>query len=266
MANNDDTGKAAAKAEKEAAYLEALARLELAVVQTQSWLIETKKKVVVILEGRDAAGKDGAIKALTLRMSARNTRIVALPKPTERETTQWYFQRHAAHLPSGGEFVIFNRSWYNRAGVEPVMGFCTPAQTDAFYRDVVPFESGLVDNEIILIKFFISISRAEQETRLKERMGDPLKALKVSPLDARAGEKWDAYSDALARMLAETHHPDGPWTVVRGDSKKKARLAVMAHIVRTLACPNLTAPLPALDESVAFAFEPSALKDGRFDR
>lgn len=262
MAKTENTDKAL----REAAYLEELARLELAIVETQSWLIETRQKVVVILEGRDAAGKDGAIKALTLRMSARNTRVVALPKPTEKETTQWYFQRHAAHLPAGGEFVIFNRSWYNRAGVEPVMGFCTPEQTEAFYRDVVPFEAGLVDNDIRLIKFFISISREEQETRLKERMSDPLKALKVSPLDAKAGEKWDAYSAALARMLKEANHKGAPWIVVRGDSKKKARLAVMAHIVRSLACPTLTAPPPEVDADVAFAFEPAVLKDGRFDR
>jgi polyphosphate kinase len=254
------------KVDKEAAYLEQLAMLELAIVQTQTWLIETGQKVLVILEGRDAAGKDGAIKALTLRMSARNTRVVALPKPTDREKTQWYFQRHAAHLPAGGEFVIFNRSWYNRAGVEPVMGFCTPEQTEAFYRDVVPFEQGLVDNDIRLFKFFISISRKEQEARLKERLGNPIKALKVSPLDAKADEKWDAYSKALSRMVKDTHDKVAPWTIVRGDSKKKARLAIMAHIVRTLACPTLTAPLPELDGDVLFAFEPAALKDGRIDQ
>jgi polyphosphate kinase len=251
---------------KEAAYLAALEAHELALVETQQWLMETGAKVLIILEGRDAAGKDGAIKALTTRMSARNTRVVALPKPTDRERTQWYFQRYTAHLPAGGEVVIFNRSWYNRAGVEPVMGFCTPDQTDAFLREVVPFEAALADSGITILKYFVSISQAEQETRIAERLANPLKALKVSPLDHKAKEKWADYSKALARMLKDSHHPDAPWRIVRGDGKKKARLAIMADVVRALACPKLSKPPPAVDEAVLFAFERAALKDGRIDQ
>lgn len=248
------------------AYLDALEALQLALVETQTWLIATGAKVLVIFEGRDAAGKDGAIKAMAAHMSARNTRLVALPKPSDRERQQWFLQRYAAHLPAGGEVVVFNRSWYNRAGVEPVMGFCTPEENEEFLRDVVPFEGMLADAGIVIVKFWLDISRAEQRQRLKERAGDPLKALKVSPLDAKADEKWDAYTAARDTMLSRTGSDWAPWTVVRADSKKKARLAILAHLVRTLGCPDLTRPVDPPAPDILFGFEPAALSDGRLQR
>ncbi|MBX9575060.1 MAG: polyphosphate kinase 2 [Caulobacteraceae bacterium] len=215
-------------------YDDELERLQVRVVDLQHRLIEQGRRILIVFEGRDAAGKDGAIKRLTEYMAPRQTRVVALPKPTERETSQWYFQRYVPHLPAAGETVIFNRSWYNRAGVEPVMGFCTPAQTETFLKDAPLFERMLTDDGVILIKLWLDISRAEQARRLAERVEDPLKRFKVSPLDAEAQKRWDAYSAARDRMLAETHVRKAPWTCVVTDDKKSARLNVIRTILSAL--------------------------------
>ncbi len=228
-------------------YKRNLERLQIELVQTQAWAIEQGIKTLIIFEGRDAAGKDGAIKRLTEFMSPRQTRVVALPKPTERETTQWYFQRYVPHLPAGGETVLFNRSWYNRAGVEPVMGFCTPEQHERFLKDAPRFERMLTDSGVRVIKFWLDISKDEQARRLAERVDDPLKRFKVSTLDAEAQARWSASSAARDRMLAETHSNDAPWTVVATDDKKTARLNIIRHVLRTLARPGAEIEKPDKD-------------------
>lgn len=219
---------------KKDAYDDELERLQIAVVETQAWTIEQGLRLVIVFEGRDTAGKDGAIKRLTEYMSPRQTRVVALPKPTEREATQWYFQRYVPHLPAAGETVIFNRSWYNRAGVEPVMGFCTPEQHTQFLQDAPRFERMLTDDGMVLIKLWLDISRREQAERLSQRREDPLKRFKLSSLDAEAEARFDAYSAARDRMLAETDTPNAPWTIVDTDDKKTARLNVIRHILHRL--------------------------------
>jgi len=225
-------------------YDDILESLQVEVVETQAWSIEQGLKTLIVFEGRDAAGKDGAIKRLTEFMSPRQTRVVALPKPTERETTQWYFQRYVPHLPAGGETVLFNRSWYNRAGVEPVMGFCTPEQHERFLKDAPRFERMLTDSGVRLIKFWLDISKDEQARRLAERLGDPLKRFKVSPLDKEAQKRWSAYSAARDRMLAETHTKNAPWTVIATDDKQTARLNIIRHLLRTLGRPGAAVEAP----------------------
>lgn len=249
----------------EAAFQDALIPLQAQLVTTQQWLMETGQKVLIIFEGRDAAGKDGTIKRMIEHMSARNTRVVALPKPSDRERTQWYFQRYVAHLPAAGEVVIFNRSWYNRGGVEPVMGFCTPEQTLEFFNEVVPFEAMLETSGIAVIKIWLDISKEEQAERLNERRTDPLALLKISPLDAVAQEKWNDYSAARNRMLGATHNKQTPWVCVRGNSKKRARLAIISYILKQLACPNLAPPVSDPDPDLLFPFDPKAIKDGRLE-
>lgn len=239
-------------------YERDLEKLQIEIVNTQAWAIEKGLKVLIIFEGRDSAGKDGAIKRITEFMSPRQTRVIALPKPTERETTQWYFQRYVPHLPAAGETVIFNRSWYNRAGVEPVMGFCTPEQHEQFLKDAPRFERMLVDSGIVLIKLWLDISKGEQAKRLAERMEDPLKKFKVSSLDAEAQGRWDAYTAARDRMLDETDSGPAPWTVVATDDKKTARLNIIRHILTTLNRPGNTADKP--DKDVLF---PAAKSKGR---
>ena len=264
-------GKKSKKDAKEAGkmsnsdFLAALEPLQAQLVITQQWLMETGQKVLIIFEGRDAAGKDGTIKRMTEHMSARNTRAVALPKPSDREKSQWYFQRYVAHLPAAGEVVIFNRSWYNRGGVEPVMGFCSPEENEEFLREVVPFEAMLSNSGIKVIKLWLDISREEQAKRLEERRTDPLALLKVSPLDAVAQEKWDDYTAARNKMLSATHNKVTPWTCIKGNSKKQARLAIISHILSELACPNLTTPAAKPDDKILFSFEPKAIKDGRLE-
>jgi polyphosphate kinase len=239
-------------------YLAELARLQILLVETQHWTLEQGLKTAIVFEGRDSAGKDGAIKRITEYMAPRETRVVALPKPTERETGQWYFQRYVPHLPAEGETVLFNRSWYNRAGVEPVMGFCTPAQHERFLVDAPRFERMLSDSGIVLIKLWLDISRGEQAERLAARVEDPLKRFKVSSLDAEAQTRWDAYSAARDRMLTETDHPAAPWTVVATDHKKAARLNIIRHILRAMGGPGAAALAP--DRDVVF---PAAKAKGR---
>ncbi len=219
-------------------YDEMLEQLQVEVVETQAWAIEQGLKTLIVFEGRDAAGKDGAIKRLTEFMSPRQTRVVALSKPTERETSQWYFQRYVPHLPGAGETVLFNRSWYNRAGVEPVMGFCTPEQHAHFLKDAVRFERMLTDSGVRVIKLWLDISREEQARRLAERIGDPLKRFKVSSLDAEAQARWSDYSAARDRMLAETHSRHAPWTVIATDDKKTARLNIIRHVLHAWGKPG----------------------------
>lgn len=227
-----------------------LERLQILLVNTQHWTIETGRKTLIVFEGRDTAGKDGAIKRVTEYASPRQTRVVALPKPTEREQGQWYFQRYVEHLPGAGETVLFNRSWYNRAGVEPVMGFCTPDQTAQFLEDAPRFERMLVDDGVTIIKLWLDISKIEQAKRLAERIDDPLKRFKVSSLDAEAQTRWDAYSAARDRMLAETNSRVAPWTLIATDDKKSARLNIIRHILHTLGGPGAEASRP--DPRVVF--------------
>ena len=222
-------------------YDATLKRLQILLVETQRWTIDQGLKTAIVFEGRDSAGKDGAIKRIIEHASPRQTRVVALPRPTERETGQWYFQRYVAHLLAAGETVLFNRSWYNRAGVEPVMGFCTPEQHEQFLVDAPRFERMLTDSGIVLIKLWLDISREEQARRLAARVDDPLKKFKISPLDAEAQKRWEAYSVARDRMLAETDTAHAPWTVVATDSKKTARLNIIRHILAAIGGPGCAA-------------------------
>lgn len=242
-------------------YDDELERLQIQVVETQAWTIEQGRKTLIVFEGRDTAGKDGAIKRLTEHMSPRQTRVIALPKPTDREASQWYFQRYVPHLPAAGETVIFNRSWYNRAGVEPVMGFCTPEEHEQFLKDAPRFERMLADSGMVIVKLWLDISKTAQADRLEARVDDPLKRFKVSSLDAEAQARWDAYTAARDRMLKATDHPQAPWTVVATDSKKAARLNVLRHILRSLGGPGAGADAP--DPEVVF---PARDADGRLFR
>jgi polyphosphate kinase len=235
---------------KKSDYEAELKRLQISVVETQAWTMEQGRKTLILLEGRDTAGKDGAIKRITEYMAPRQTRVVALPKPTERETSQWYFQRYVPHLPAGGETVLFNRSWYNRAGVEPVMGFCTPIEYEQFLGDAPRFEQMLTGSGVTIIKLWLDISKQEQAGRLEARVEDPLKRFKVSPLDAEAQARWDAYTVARDRMLHETDHKTARWTVVATDDKKTARLNIIRHILRTIGGPGAGADKP--DRDVVF--------------
>ncbi|WP_294392222.1 polyphosphate kinase 2 [uncultured Sphingomonas sp.] len=243
--------------------LDALARLQLALVRTEQVMAASGERVVLVLEGRDSAGKDGVIKRITEHLSVRATRVVALPKPSDRERTQWFFQRYAAHLPAAGELVIFNRSWYNRAGVEVVMGFSTPAEQAEFLRDAPDFERMLVESGIKLVKIWLDISKHEQKDRLAARRKDPLKALKVSDMDAVAQAKWDDYSAARNIMLARTHTPLAPWYCVRADHKKAARLAIMRHILQQVAPPEVAHDVELPDPDLLFPFTMDAIHDGR---
>ena len=246
-------------------YDERLLALQTALVKAQAWSMEQGQKVVVVFEGRDAAGKDGSIKRLAEYGSQRNTRIVSLPKPNEREKTQWWFQRYVAQLPAAGEWVLFNRSWYNRGGVERVMGFSTPEEQEQFLKDALPFEQLLIDNGVIVIKLWFDISKAEQAERLEARKTDPLKLLKLSSLDAFAQEKWDDYTAARDEMLARTHSKASPWVCVSTDSKKRARLAVLSHFLRRIGAPG-TARIEKPDPEVLFTFDKDAPTDGRLHR
>lgn len=243
-----------------------LEALQVSLVRFQQDAMERGCRDLIIFEGRDTAGKDGAIKRIIEHLSVRNTRVVALPKPTERERSQWYFQRYVEHLPAAGELVILNRSWYNRGGVEPVMGFCTPAENETFLRDAPIFERMLLENGVRIVKLWLDISRKEQAARLEARKTDPLKALKISPLDAVAQEKWDAYSKARDEMLSRTHTAEAPWVVVHTDKKPKARAAIIRHILKTLAPKKVASDVSAPDPDILYTFETAALSDGRLER
>jgi polyphosphate kinase 2 len=212
-------------------YLRELLRLQSELIKLQDWVVHTRSKVVVIFEGRDSAGKGGVIKRITQRLNPRVARAVALPAPTERERSQWYFQRYVPHLPAGGEIVLFDRSWYNRAGVERVMGFATPEQVEEFFHDVPEFERMLVRSGIRLVKYWFSITDEEQQLRFLMRIHDPLKQWKLSPMDLQSRVRWEDYTKAKEEMFARTNIPEAHWYIVEGNDKKRARLNCIAHLL-----------------------------------
>ncbi|CAN5379034.1 polyphosphate kinase 2 [soil metagenome] len=205
--------------------------LQIELLKLQNWIKDTGGRLVIVFEGRDAAGKGGTIKRFTEHLNPRGARVVALEKPSERETTQWYFQRYVQHLPAAGEMVMFDRSWYNRAGVERVMGFCSDEQYDEFVRQVPLFERMLVNDGVHLVKFWFSVSSAEQRTRFAIRQVDPVRQWKLSPMDLESLDKWQAYTLAKETMFARTDTPDAPWTVVKSNDKKRARVGAMRHVL-----------------------------------
>jgi polyphosphate kinase 2 len=246
-------------------YKSDLIDLQAHLVRWQQWAVSKGEKVIVVFEGRDGAGKDGAIKRITEHLAPRNTRVIALPKPSDRQCTEWYFQRYVRQLPAAGEIAIFNRSWYNRAGVERVMHFSTPQQQADFLHDAPTFERMLIEANIRIIKFWLDISKQEQAQRLDARRHDPLKTLKVSDLDGVAQKKWKAYSKARNEMLVRTHSDFAPWICVRTDHKKQARLAVIRHMLHTLAPHDLREGVDKPDPQVLYAFDAAALSDGRLE-
>ncbi|MFM6974116.1 MAG: polyphosphate kinase 2 [Agromyces sp.] len=213
-------------------------KLQIELLKLQAWVKETGTRVVLIFEGRDAAGKGGAIKRFMEHMNPRGARVVALEKPTERERTQWYFQRYVEHLPAAGEIVLFDRSWYNRAGVERVMGYCTPAEYHEFMRATPEFERMLTASGIHVIKFWFSVGREEQRARFMARSNDPVKQWKLSPTDLASIDKWDAYSHAKEAMFFYTDTPTAPWTVVKSNDKKRARIEAMKYVLEAFPYPN----------------------------
>ena len=215
-------------------YFRELFRLQRELVKLQDWVSHNKIKVAVIFEGRDAAGKGGVIKRITQRLNPRVCRVVALPAPNEREKTQWYFQRYVPHLPAAGEIVLFDRSWYNRSGVERVMGFCTDSEVEEFFRSVPEFEKMLVRSGIVLIKYWFSITDEEQHFRFQMRIQDPLKQWKLSPMDLESRRRWEQYTKAKEDMLEHTHIPEAPWWIVEAVDKKKARLNCIHHLLNQL--------------------------------
>ena len=243
---------------KKSLYQSALRRLQIGLVRFQRDLIESGLKVLVIFEGRDAAGKDGTIKRIREHLSPRETRVVALGKPSDRDRSAWYFQRFAPHLPVAGEMVLFNRSWYNRAGVEHVMGFCTEDEYKSFLRDVCPFENLLLDSGIQLLKYYLDISKDVQIRRLASRRRNPLKQWKSSPIDAAAVECWDRYSLARDEMLEATHTDGAPWTLVGANDKRTTRINVMRHLLSRLRDGTRAGELEPPDPEVVFDFGPEA--------
>ncbi len=227
LEDSKDPDKAARKR-----YFRELFRLQGELVKLQDWVMHAKHKLVILFEGRDAAGKGGVIKRITQRLNPRVARVAALPAPNDRERTQWYFQRYVSHLPAGGEIVLFDRSWYNRAGVERVMGFCSDEEYEQFFRDVPEFEKMLARSGIQLLKYWFSISDEEQELRFKARIYDPLKQWKLSPMDLESRRRWEQYTKAKEVMLERTHIPEAPWFVVQAVDKKRARLNCIHHLLQ----------------------------------
>ena len=215
-------------------YEDQLEASQVELIKMQRWLERTDARLLLLFEGRDAAGKGGAIKRLTLNLNPRVANVVALGKPSDREQSQWYFQRYVPHLPAGGEITILDRSWYNRAGVEPVMGFAEPDEVETFFRQVPKFEGMLVEDGIVIVKLWLAVSRAEQLRRFLARESDPLKHWKLSPIDVASLGKWDAYTKARDRMFAETNSKAAPWTIVRAEDKRRARLAVIRRVLAAL--------------------------------
>ncbi len=233
-----------AQHQKRLRYFRELFRLQGELVKLQEWVVHEKKKIVILFEGRDAAGKGGVIKRITQRLNPRVCRVVALPAPNDREKTQWYFQRYVSQLPAGGEMVLFDRSWYNRAGVETVMGFCTDDEREEFFRTVPEFERMLIRSGITLIKYWFSISDEEQEARFLARIHDPLKQWKLSPMDLESRRRWEEYTHAKEEMLERTHIPEAPWWLVHAVDKKLARLNCMHHLLQQF--PYYEVPHPAV--------------------
>jgi polyphosphate kinase 2 len=244
----------ASRSAHRAHYERALRELQIELVKVQSHVIKHGHKVLIIFEGRDAAGKDGTIKRIVQHLSPRETRVVALSKPSDRETSSWYFQRYVRHLPAAQEMVLFNRSWYNRAGVERVMGFCTKYEAEGFLEDVVPFENMLIGSGIQIAKYYLDISRQEQKRRLHERRIDPLKQWKVSSIDKVAVKKWDAYTEARDLMLARTSTQQSPWIIVRADDKHAAQLNMIRDFLSRLDCPKTNKHQAVPDREIVFPY------------
>ncbi len=240
-------------------YIKEIERLQLELVRLQEWIKYKGLKVVIIFEGRDAAGKGGVIKRITQRLNPRVTKVVALPVPTEREKTQWYFQRYVPHLPAAGEMVLFDRSWYNRAGVERVMGFCSDSEYEDFLRSCPEFERMLIRSGIILIKYWFSVSDEEQEKRFKERINTPMKRWKISEMDLASRTHWVDYSIAKDNMFNYTDTKQAPWFVVEGDDKKKARLNCISHLLSMISYNGVDYPkleLPKLQDKKGYMRPP----------
>jgi polyphosphate kinase 2 len=248
--NQADVSEAGIRQSKDArrAYFRELFRLQAELVKLQDWVAETGHKVVIIFEGRDAAGKGGVIKRITQRLNPRICRVAALPAPNERERTQWYFQRYASHLPAAGEIVLFDRSWYNRAGVERVMGFCNDEQYEEFFRSVPEFEKMLVRSGIQVIKYWFSISDEEQHLRFLGRIHDPLKQWKLSPMDLESRRRWELYTKAKEVMLERTHITEAPWWVIEAVDKKKARLNCIHHLLSQMPYEEIKKPVIELPQ------------------
>tara|TARA_R110000851_G_scaffold162353_1_gene306081 strand:+ start:12033 stop:12839 length:807 start_codon:yes stop_codon:yes gene_type:complete len=245
------------------AYKETLHNLQIELVKLQRHFIRCDDKILIIFEGRDAAGKDGTIKRIVQHLSPRETRIVALGKPSDRDHTSWYFQRYVAYLPVAQELVLFNRSWYNRAGVERVMGFCTDAEYEEFMGSVSEFEHMLVRSGIKLLKYYLDISKPEQKQRLNERKRDPLTQWKVSTLDNQALKMWKQYSLARDEMLAHTHNPIAPWSIVRADDKHLARLNLIKDLLSRLHYDDKDERLIIPDPQIVFPYDVSNLENGQ---
>ncbi|MDE1172941.1 MAG: polyphosphate kinase 2 [Parvibaculaceae bacterium] len=255
-------GKSGGKKEGERSYKDQLYALQVELVKLQKDTIKNNRKVLVIFEGRDGAGKDGTIKRFTEHLSPRDIRIVALPKPSDRESSQWYFQRYAEHLPAAGEVVFFNRSWYNRAGVERVMGFCNDEEYEEFMEEVPIFEQMLARSEIFIFKYYLDITRHEQEKRLNDRRKDPLKQWKLSPIDAKAIAMWEDYSKARDKMLIRTNSLVAPWTIISANDKKLARLNALADFISRFEYEDKDDKAAVPDRSIVFPFNADRLNDG----
>lgn len=243
-------------------YHRELYELQVELVKLQKYLIRHNGKLLLLFEGRDAAGKDGTIKRIVEHLSPRETRVVALGKPSDRERRQWYFQRFVAHLPGPQELVCFNRSWYNRAGVERVMGYCTGTSYEEFIETVPAFEQMLVRSGITLVKYYFDITKAEQRRRLKNRRKDPLKQWKLSPVDAAALAHWNDYSQARNEMFARTHTAVAPWTVVRADDKRTTRLNVIRDVLRHIPYKGRRSSLTEPDPTIVFLYDESRIVNG----
>ena len=251
-----------AESSDDRAYERALRALQIELVKVQRHFIKHGHKLLIIFEGRDASGKDGTIKRIVEHLSPRETRVVALGKPSDRDNASWYFQRYVPYLPAAQEMILFNRSWYNRAGVERVMGFCTKQEYESFFEAVVPFENMLIGSGVQIMKYYLDISKKEQKKRLKARREDPLKQWKVSPIDRVAVEHWDAYSEARDEMLARTSSSSAPWIVVRADDKRRARLNMIRDLLSRLECPDVEKHLAVPDPEVLFAYDEARAKAG----
>lgn len=234
-------------------YREQKHLLQLELLKVQRWAKETDKRLLILFEGRDASGKGGTIKRFTEHLNPRGTRVVALPKPSSTEQDQWYFQRYIQHLPSAGEIVLFDRSWYNRAGIERVMGFANKKQYELFLQQVPMLEKLLIDDGILLFKYWFSVSREEQAERFAERQSDPLKRWKLSPIDLAAQQKWDHYTEAKEAMFAATHTQQSPWTIIKSDDKRSARIGCLRHFLSRLDYPGKNQGLfTSLDSTLVF--------------
>ncbi|GAB2681744.1 polyphosphate kinase 2 [Aliiglaciecola sp. 3_MG-2023] len=244
-------------------YKSILRDLQIQLVKLQNHIIHNNLRLLVIFEGRDSAGKDGIIKRITEHLSPRDTRVVALGKPSDREANSWYFQRYVSHLPSAQEMVLMNRSWYNRAGVERVMGFCSEAEYQHFMQMVIQFERMLIESGIHIVKYYLDISKQEQIARLEDRRTNPLKQWKISPIDEVAIAKWNEYSQARNEMLNRSHSDTTPWHVVSADDKKQARINVIRHLLSIIDYKNNLNKHNAVDENVVFQFTPQNLHNGK---